>query len=194
MKYIKDDVGNLYETYSTPEAAINAYAEGCLEGGERVNVDTECSFAVAVDENGEYSFGVEDVCRFTNCTIANIKEWKHWYEKDWIEKVVWEDEIPEDEYEYYENYLSLEHVDAENIADIRNSSGEQLFEKIMNLVPAGKTPEQNLLRDLTEASVQCDICNDCVCVRWITRWTYEEGVCTNIEIYDVPTELNSAIS
>lgn len=194
MKYIKDDAGNLYETYSTPESAINAYAEKCLESGERVNAQTECSFAVAVDDAGNISFCVANVFRFTNCTIGNIKgepfPLETWYEDEWMIPVIYEDDIPEVQYEYYENYIALEHVDAQIIEEIRNAPKEQLFERIMNLVPAGKTPEINMLSDLSEASVQCDIWNDYIGVRWVERYFYDEDdVRRDIEIYDVPTEI-----
>ena len=53
IRYIKDDAGNLYRTFDTPEQAIKffkeEYEKNACEDDEKIESDTELSFAVAVD-------------------------------------------------------------------------------------------------------------------------------------------------
>lgn len=111
--YIKDDAGNLYRTFDTPEQAIKFYIEeyekNACEDDEKIESDTELSFAVAVDFDDpqkKKTFCVAEYGRFTNCTIAEIAEWEDWYDDEWIVPVVWKEE--EYKYQYVLRCFSIE--------------------------------------------------------------------------------------
>lgn len=181
MRYIKDDAGNLYRTFKTPELAIKFYTEEykkyASEDDEKIDSDTECSFAVAVDFDDpeqEKTFCVAGYGRFTNCTIADIEEWEDWYDDKWLVPVV-HNEFKEiqslrdffaigDGEDGSKTFVSITEGYTDNVV-FEAFSIEDLFAKLAELVEQDKShPEESSKYDIYALSSSDDFGNDFIFV------------------------------
>lgn len=91
-----------------------------------------------------------------------------------------------------ERYICVEQVSIYDLITLRKTTGEDLFEKAMSLIPEGKDPVMHELADPFEGESFCKICGDAVCMSWVECWTLDDNFdCIDVDIFDFPGQLTN---